>query len=575
MSVKTWVWLVVLLCIRLNGYAQLPFYHYFGDSILPGYRISGNFDSIDVKLGTYQSTLPMFWRPALDGFDPAKISFSANTSPNAKRYSSIPHVGLQYSFGTNLSQQAGISYTQALTGNQFIQLDYTRNSSNGAIRNSGFESNRFELSHLIRGKRYASQIELLFDGSLRETNGGLFNDSTDEAISLEFNDVEKSAATLTQRYFHADWKHFLSFTQDSLIKTGVYLAPRYQIENRRYQETGDIVAIYGIANIDPNQTNDYWERSEMGAVGGYFFHTERLAINAGFNTTYWDFDNLIRKSDTVETGLVSDLALDLLPVLKLRANGAYTLTGASGEKELAAVLSYKPAFADASVSFSFQQVYPKNYQRSYYANALNYSWQNKQLTTTARLNGTIHSKKRMLPLTATFAFTNVLNQPFFLNNSWRQDTLTNLSFLQISLRADLHWKKLFFQPFVRFQQSNFDYVPAVQTSARFGFDGFLFKAKKLRATIGADAGFTTSFSLLDYVPMMDTYVLPVNTTTARSYEAMFKLHVFTQFELGFFRWFIRVENIEQTFLKTTNQEALGYPVVPLQIRIGLSWDLFN
>jgi hypothetical protein len=56
---------------------------------------------------------------------------------------------------------------------------------------------------------------------------------------------------------------------------------------------------------------------------------------------------------------------------------------------------------------------------------------------------------------------------------------------------------------------------------------------------------------------------------------MMRLHVFSQFELGFFRWYLRVENIEQTFLKTTNQEALGYPVLPLQIRIGMSWDLFN
>jgi hypothetical protein len=56
---------------------------------------------------------------------------------------------------------------------------------------------------------------------------------------------------------------------------------------------------------------------------------------------------------------------------------------------------------------------------------------------------------------------------------------------------------------------------------------------------------------------------------------MMKLHFYTQFDLGYFRWFIRVENIEQTFVKPTNFEGVGYPVTPLQLRFGVSWDFFN
>jgi hypothetical protein len=187
----------------------------------------------------------------------------------------------------------------------------------------------------------------------------------------------------------------------------------------------------------------------------------------------------------------------------------------------------------------------------------------------------VKSKINKLPLKAGFSFKNIQNAPFFSGTGWRQDTLTNLSFLSADLRADLSWWKLFFQPTVRVQQSNFSYVPTFQAFARFGFDGFLFKAKKLRATIGVDLGYTTAFNLLDYAPQVDAYVLPSGTSLVTQYTAMPKLHAFTQFELGFFRWYIRVENIEQALIKTTNQETLGYPVVPLQLRIGLSWDLFN
>jgi hypothetical protein len=54
-----------------------------------------------------------------------------------------------------------------------------------------------------------------------------------------------------------------------------------------------------------------------------------------------------------------------------------------------------------------------------------------------------------------------------------------------------------------------------------------------------------------------------------------KLHFFSQFDLGYFRWFVRIENIEQLFQSETNMEAIGYPVLPTQLRFGVSWDLFN
>ena len=72
--------------------------------------------------------------------------------------------------------------------------------------------------------------------------------------------------------------------------------------------------------------------------------------------------------------------------------------------------------------------------------------------------------------------------------------------------------------------------------------------------------------------MMDAFS-PSNSVF--KFNAMPKLNVFTQFDLGYFRWFVRFENIEQFWQKSVNFEALGYPVVPFQFRFGVSWDLFN
>lgn len=575
MTLRSYVCVSLLLCLPFIGKAQSPFYHYFQDTLYPGYRISGSFDSTDVRMGAYQTTLPGAWRIAWQAFDLSLIDELSPTIVLPRRFSAIPHVGLQYSFGSNVSQRSGISYTQALSPRQFIQVDYVRNNTNGVLRNSTYENNRFQLEHLYRGKRYASEISMYFNGMNKGLNGGLSGDTLSTDFGLQFSDVEKNDAQLIRRHFKADWAHYLSFTQDSLLKTGLFAAPCFRIENRLYTETGDIAAIYGTANIDPDRTRDFWEQSEIGGKAGYFFHHRAFALNAGIFTKYRDFDNLTHKSDTLEAGISGNLILRPGGGFSLSASAALTFAGAAGEKELRIRMAYRYRKLTAAFNAGIEQRYPFVYQRAYFANALDYSWTTRQLRTETSAKLQIRSGYQWVPLTFTASVSNVQNNPFFLVNEWRQDTLTNLTFLRAELKGSIRYSHFFFYPEVRLQQRTLDYFPSLQAMARTGFDGLLFKAKKLRAAIGVEAGYTSSFSLLDYVPMMDTYILPSGGTTTAKYQAMARLHVFTELELGFFRWFIRVENIEQAFLSSVNSEAMGYPVVPLQLRMGLSWDLFN
>jgi len=582
MSLRINVLVIGCLLLSLKGLAQnagaglseSPFHHYFEDTLRPGYRISGSFDSIDRKIAEYQATLPTSFRPATELFNPERMYTEAHHYAPL-RFSAITHVGLYYSIGSNNSQKAGVAYTQSLTENQFIQMNYERISSNGALRRSSLESNHFDVSHLFRRNRYASQVSLLFDGSDRALNGGLLNDSLDEAFALIFQDVTKPEALLNKRYFRADWRNFISFTADSLIKTGIYLAPHLQTETRRYTERP--AELFPVYNIDSAQTYDFWQRSEYGGTAGYFLHTTAFSINAGLKTAYWENDNLDKFSDTLEIGLVSEVLFGLSDKVQLKGNGSYNLAGAFGEKSVNASLFFRTTVADFSAAISYSDSYPRNYQRMFSGNLLNYSWTDKTLISTTKGEIIAKSKNKLIPLQLTAGFQNYRNLPFFLDNRWRQDTLTNLSFLNFSVRADFRLGKFFIQPSVRVQQSGFEYVPSLQAFARIGFNGYLFKAKKLHAAIGLEGGYCSSYRLLDFVPMADSYILPAASAdgTFKTYTAMPKLHVFAQFELGFLRWFIRVENIEQTFIQSVNREAIGYPVVPLQIRLGLSWDLFN
>jgi hypothetical protein len=71
---------------------------------------------------------------------------------------------------------------------------------------------------------------------------------------------------------------------------------------------------------------------------------------------------------------------------------------------------------------------------------------------------------------------------------------------------------------------------------------------------------------------VDEYI-PIQTTERMNATA--RLHVFNSYDLGFLRWNIRFENIEQLFKQSQNFTALGFPFAPFQFRFGVSWDLFN
>jgi hypothetical protein len=150
--------------------------------------------------------------------------------------------------------------------------------------------------------------------------------------------------------------------------------------------------------------------------------------------------------------------------------------------------------------------------------------------------------------------------------------LQNVSLLQFNLRSDLSIGKLLIQPSIISYSGTLNNAPSLLASLRFGYNGTIFKAKKLKVAIGIDAGYRTAYQLVDYNRLLDAYVLSSKNST---YAAMPKLHAFANFDLGYFRWYLRFENIEQSWIKSVNMEAIGYPVVPFQLRFGVSWDLFN
>jgi hypothetical protein len=566
--------------------AQSLFFNYFTDTIRPSYRVSGVFDSMDVASARYQQNLPTIFQPANQSF--SFLNLHKDVHPDVKtRFSAIPHVGFRYSMGTNATQEGKIMYTQALDSFTFLQLDYQRNVSQGALRNGNFEYNSVAVQLLKRKKRLAFALAIKFLGEKRSLNGGLLGDTlSDPLLGLIFQDVSKNNVFSTSNFspsspgavykenktFQLTNTSYLSFTSNDQLKTGIFVNPYLSIENRRFIENGSINTIYGVANYDTSATRDFWQKSEIGAWSGYFLHSKQFQLNAGVVVNYWDYDNLLRHRDTVMVLAKGDLMVASKRGLIWKSTATLNLAGAIGELSLTSSIHQQFKIGRVAMHGGYKKAYPELYQREYYSNTTNYSWTNRTLFTHVYFGGAlaVTKNKTTTAFSANYEFTDKL--PLFIGDQWRQDTLNQLSVLSLKAVSSFVVKRLFFQPSITVQLSENTVVPKLLVAARVGFNGTLFKAKKMKTALGVDLGYTSSYQLMEYVPYMQTYSFSTATNT---YAAMPKLHLFANFDLGFFRWFLRLENIEQTFQKKMNFEALGYPVVPMQFRFGVSWDLFN
>ncbi len=561
---------MLLSCLPFLASAQSPFFHYFQDSLKPGHRISGSLDSTDRAISGYQSTLPDAWLTNNQLFTP-QLLLGQDPSEMSQRYSSIAHVGLFYSMGSAANQPAGISYTQQVNKKLSTQFDYRRNFSSELLRNSGFESNYVQGSLRYLSPRIGSSLHVNFQSRQQNYNDGLLGDTLSlPEDDLIFQSVTRSGTKQTAKYARIRWRNYFSFTKDSLRKTGLFLTPELRIDNRKFQDD-QIYSLYTTYNYDSLETNDYSELRTFQLAAGYFNHSKKIQLEIGGDRTYWDFDNLTLHRDTTEWGINGRLLFQFNSKLQFANKLRYTLTGAAGELNYKGNVSWRSDKVKANAFFVFERQYPQQFQRHYFGNHISYDWNNKQLQTTVSAGLWADLKLGKVPVSALVRWTNLQNHAWYLDSAWRQDTLTNTQVLQANLRGDLSFKKLILQPSLHVAIAEKSFLPGYQAYLRFGFRGALFKAKKLQTSIGIDAGYIGSYQLMDFDPMLHVYTF---SSTGKSFSAMPKLHVFANFDLGFFRWFLRVENIEQTFTKS-NQQLLGYPVVPLQLRFGFSWDLFN
>jgi hypothetical protein len=490
-------------------------------------------------------------------------------------FTALPHLGFIYSFGSKGLQYVHADYQQSFRNNTNLNIHFDKNAYGnikGMMRNTGFDNQSFQVLLDHRSKYYEGLLYMHYIKSRRQLSGGIISDTLIDTFGLEFVPVRKDFANSEQKSFDFGTQHAINFNKDTLFRHGLVYKNRLSIENREFFEEGFLTGIYQNINLDSNSTRDQYQLAKINNAAGYFLKTNFLQAEALMQHSYWDYQNLARHRDTSEIEFQGNIGFRFSN-FSLQNEITLNLVGAQGEWSETLKVQFKQPNWNHSLQFETNSKLPTVFQRSYFSN--NQSWNLSNLKTMQQ-TGLKYDVANLSKwkLSSQIAWKNMKNTYFFMNDTWRNDTLTSINLFTVSIGADLKWRSFHLQPRLQYSMTpeSFDFIPQYDLRAKLFFNKKLFKAKRLDFIIGVDVRYQAGYRLLAYQSNLDLFIIP---TQRQEHKPVVELSFFTGFKIDVFRFYFKFENIDYFWNSKTNHQQAGFPINPSVIRLGLTWDFFN
>lgn len=495
--------------------------------------------------------------------------------PLTSYFTGLPHLGFMYSFGSGGTQYVHADYQQTFRKNTNLSITYDKNSlgfETGFVRNNSYNNNAIQVLADHKSKRYEALYYLNYLSSNRLLSGGIRTDTLIDRYGLIYTPVNKERANSLSKNLQLGTQHQFNLNRDSLIRHGISYRNEWSIENRVYREQDSLDKLYPVVHFDSLTTRDQYQLASIRNAGGYFLKTDFMQLEALVEHRYWKYQNLAKYRDTNELKLVTSAGFKLGKV-RLQNYFDFNFTGAIGEITEKANAEYKSLKWHHQASFELERRLPSVFQRGYIGNNAIWNLTDPSLQTTTALNYRISWLNRY-KMTANVGWKNLKNNYFYTGENWRNDTLSSINIVSASIRGTFTWKTITAQPFITYNivPSNFDFIPDLDARVKLFFNKRLFKARKFNYILGIEARYISSYGLVSYQPNVDVYILP---SVMERNEAQFKLDFYTGFQIDDFRLYIKAENMDYLWSSKVNQQQLKYSVLPMVIRIGLTWDFFN
>jgi hypothetical protein len=493
---------------------------------------------------------------------------------NSMLYSGLPHFGFAYTFGTAGSQIIHADYQQLLRNKHLLNLDLMKRSSNELSRNSTFSESDFQLKYLYRGERLRTRFNGVYRSDETSINAGLSDTLSLVSFGIAFAPVNKANALSKLKSGQITWKNYLNLLPgaDSLnTKLGIHSVHELGVKNREYSETDTLYGLYPQINIDSISTRDQYQQNDLSSGLGAFFTTKKLELSAAFVHRYRRLQNLGRYLDTNELAFRADLRVDL-PVGRLNSYNEVNLAGANQEWNSVSTYNLKFGKYKLEAKLKAEERYTELLQRTYFANSIDYGQKadaNQKLFE-ASIGGKLELKDWLeLELgVQTVSRSNVL---VWQNFNWETNEFSSFTANQLRLATRITLGEWTFLPFYQVQKGSI-FIPTRVYGGRIAWSKRVFEAQKMNLLFALDYKGMDGYNLLQYNPLLDTWVMNPN---GKFQSSRYELHASVGFAIDEFRFFIRAENIHHFFSSRTNLVADHFYRAPLFIRIGLTWDLFN
>jgi hypothetical protein len=225
-------------------------------------------------------------------------------------------------------------------------------------------------------------------------------------------------------------------------------------------------------------------------------------------------------------------------------------------------------------SWNIENSWPELFQRHYFSNNINYQLPIYELQFKNKLDLSydLLVNKNNLHFKISHLY---LKNPYFFNGATWSNTLINtMNSVSATVSSDIKYKSLTISPSYSFYSlpSNWKFYPNHLIKLRLSVERGVLKKRKLISYFGIEPQMIGRFSPLSIYPSMDVFIISTNLP---SQSAFLDLALFAGFELKGFKFFARAENLGYFWNNRMLQLAKGYPIPPMQIQIGITWDFWN
>lgn len=578
----------IIICILFSAlsafsFGQLSPFFVASDTLTYSKRVGGErMDSLDMYFTGNQQTNPggayyhIFGAMQSDYLSILeRLSSPFLTEKKLTRtFSALPHLGFMYSFGAKGTQFLHTDFQQQLGSKTSLQFLLEQNSLGEMLRNGDFNNRNVQAQLLHTGKRYRFGLDLWFQSSDLSLNNGLVDTVSANEFSLEFLAVNNNEAFSETRQFRMATQHLYDFVKDSSRLFGILYKNQWSIAHREFRDSLDMLNKYSQFNFDSIRTRDQHQIASFQNALGLAFERKNFTLETYAQLRYWDFQNISSHLDTSELSLHGNLIFSKNN-WHLKNEAYFNLMGALGEWSEKLIFFYRKNNMKIASLLSLESKLPDAFQRRYFANS--YSWKLNELKTQQTVTADIgvSFQNRFNPAFKA-SFQSFSNKYYFLGNTWRNDTLSQVNLLQLTGEASIPLKSfgIKLRASVNPLSADFAYIPLWDLRSRVYFQKKLFKAKKFDFICAFDVKYQSTYQLLQYDDPLGIYVLNQNALVQHKVDWL-ELDFYTGFQIDEFRFYLKLENLEYSWLNRDLRIAVSYPMAPTMFRLGLTWDFFN